>query len=340
MKQCPYCYKLIEETTEITTNTNKKENDIMNNNKTFTVEELVKAITMAVNVVNNPVEKVTTTVPTEDKNHWATTSKFYGQEICGIIYNPYLFSRFVPARYMKMMQRTKFNNYNVNAVIAFNYDEEYAIKVVKKEVNKLAMLEKRDKVTFEDRKWLYEINLVKQIIKEYIDECIKYIDRAKVIRRNKINYKNIKGVGCIPCGDFIETIQNHKIVTILEESTELIALKKELTDFAKNIQNCKTYAQISNQLATFKIIKLKCKPTKSFIEAYKRRGAYETLKYLVAFGNCSFKGYAKGKDSLIAVMNYVKEKEAYQLHAALKECIEENQFDIFNPVFDERNVNK
>ena len=237
-----------------------------------------------------------------------------------------------------MMQGTAndWNQYNVSKVIRKSYDETYAIEVVKKEVNKLAMLQKRDKVAFEDRKWLYEINLVKRIIKEYILECTKYIDEAPIKRQNKVNYKSIKGRGYVPCGEMVEKIVKHKIVTVLEESAELVTLKKELNDFANDIQSCNTYAEMSNLLANFKIIKLKSEPTNSFIEAYKRRGAYETLKYLVAFGDCSFKGHTKGVDSLNAVMNYVRNKEAYQLHAALKECIKDNNFDIFNPIFNER----
>lgn len=91
-------------------------------------------------------------------------SCFFGQLMeDGHIFNPYIHRRFLPARFKQMCM---YGN-NVKQSIAL-YSWSYVFKVMRDEVHKLALLEKADRVAFEERSAIFTVSDIKITIFHYL----------------------------------------------------------------------------------------------------------------------------------------------------------------------------
>ena len=320
---------------------NDKEIETMNNmngmnNGMFDMEMLAKMVAAQLSgqgvqsqtVVNNApkvdVSKLNDSTNV-DKNHWAENSKFYGKEICGYAYNPYMIRRFLPSQFNQLI--TKYNG-NVHKAITVEYPYMYSVKYTLEEVRKLVMLQKRDKIAFDERKYVFTLNQCKRIFTEYVDAVMQHLvdERNEFAMHNKVGkeYRDgIKGFGWMTVGVVAEKIENHKVVKYIELSDEYKRVLDSLHDLKDKIQKCWSYKDLYETMPIAKnLIKIPAEHKKSrdFIDCFIKAGSYYTLKQQLMFdNNVYFKGY-NGRSAVIMLRDYLNKGYAgYKIYAMLKE---------------------
>lgn len=262
----------------------------------------------------------------EDKNGWAKNSQFYGKEICGYAYNPYMIRRFLPAQFLGLME--KYNN-NVHKGITEEYTYMYSIKYTIEEVRKLMMLQQRDQIAFDERNKVFTIFDCRNIFADYIDKVIKnildQIDDFVDHNRPGKEFKNgIKGYGFFSWGTVEETIINHKVVKVFNKSEDLKRVIKNLENMENFIMHTYSYKVLYETMKGMKLIKLpkETKKSRIFMDCFIKAGAYYTLKQMLMFDDTvEFKGL-KGRPAVEKLrwhLNYGN--EGYVFYAMLKEVM-------------------
>ena len=263
-----------------------------------------------------------------DRNHWAENSQFYGKEICGYAYNPYMIRRFLPAQFEQLMKKY---SYNVHKGITKEYPYMYSIKYTLEEVRKLAMLEKRDQIAFDERKMIFSINQCRIIFVQYINAVINHLweDAQKFVDTNNVGkeyWTGIKGYGWVYCGKVGEMILNHKVVKVLETSDKFKEILKHLKDLKEKIKNQyrSSYADLYKWMSEKPLINVpaETKKSKDFMDCFIKAGAYYTLKQKLMFDNrVSFKGRT-GREAVDYLRFFLnKRTEGYVIYAMLKEVL-------------------
>lgn len=262
----------------------------------------------------------------KDKNGWAKNSQFYGKEICGYAYNPYMIRRFLPAQFLGLME--KYNN-NVHKGITEEYTYMYSIEYTIEEVRKLVMLQQRDQIAFDERSKVFTIFDCRNIFADYIDEVIKnildQIDDFVDHNRPGKEFKNgIKGYGFFSWGTVKETIINHKVVKVFNKSEDLKRVIKNLENMENFIMHTYSYKVLYETMKGMKLIKLpkETKKSRIFMDCFIKAGAYYTLKQMLMFDDTvEFKGL-KGRPAVEKLrwhLNYGN--EGYVFYAMLKEVM-------------------
>ena len=326
--------------TENNNNVEKKENKTMNNNMNgtngFDMEALAKMVAAQLSgqsiqtqtVVQN-AQKVDVSQLNNsgviDRNHWAENSQFYGKEICGYAYNPYMIRRFLPAQFNQLIK--KYNG-NVHKAITVEYPYMYSVKYTLEEIRKLAMLQKRDKIAFDERKYVFTLKQCKKILIDYINAVIEHLNSEvnEFVTYNKVGREyrcGIKGFGWMKAGVVEEKIEHHKVVKYLEKSDELKRVFDYLNDLKKKIDCCWSYKDLYENMPIAKnLIKVPAKHKKSvdFMDCFIKAGSYYTLKQQLMFNeNINFKGFY-GRSAVIKLRDFLERGyEGYKIYAMLKE---------------------
>ena len=277
-------------------NVEKQENKTMNNNMNgmngFDMEALAKMVAAQLSGQNVQTQTVVQNAPKVDvsnlkdcevdRNHWAENSQFYGKEICGYAYNPYMIRRFLPAQFNQLIE--KYNG-NVHKAITTEYPYMYSIKYTLEEVRKLAMLQKRDKIAYDERRYVFTINQCKKIFVEYINAVIEHLEKEvnEFVRYNKVGKEyacGIKGFGWINAGVVAEKIENHKVVKYLEMTDEFKNVFNYLGDMKSRVERCWTYKELYKIMSAKDLIKVPAEHKKSsdFMDCFIKAGSYYTLK--------------------------------------------------------------
>lgn len=278
---------------------------------------------------------------------YAENSSLYGKIMNdGYVFNPYLHRRWLPVQYMKMLEKSEKDNMNVNPIIR-GFGANYSLKVTKDEIARLAILEKNDKETFNERKQFYTLQDCKDILVNYCEQCIKYCKNIPVTSfdlkydnpDNRSNFTMwVLGKYTTVSVESVKYVQkdtpNEKI---LKESKRYKATDRiyEFCYVIKNIMDCTTYAALNNLIHNHKFYIVPNQTVcDTFVECYKKSGAYYTLAELITFNNCRFYDFK----TPVEAMNFLKNQlsygiKAYQFHAMLKECLAQNHFNM-TMVFD------
>lgn len=332
------------------TNTQKEEEKNMSNNTNmgnFDMDTLARMVAEKIVMgdinSNKSSHQLNQTIPTqknysaksnvnvtsgkEDKNGWAKNSQFYGKEICGYAYNPYMIRRFLPAQFLGLME--KYNN-NVHKGITEEYTYMYSIEYTLEEVRKLVMLQQRDQIAFDERSKVFTIIDCRNIFADYIDKVIKniwdQIDDFVDHNRPGKEFKNgIKGYGFFSWGTVKETIINHKVVKVFNKSEDLKRVIKNLENMENFIMHTYSYKVLYETMKGMKLIKLpkETKKSRIFMDCFIKAGAYYTLKQMLMFDDTvEFKGL-KGRPAVEKLrwhLNYGN--EGYIFYAMLKEVMD------------------
>ena len=323
-------------TNNTTNKVEKKENVIMNNMNGFDMETLARMVAAQLSgqnvqaqtvVKNSPNVNVTKLNNSDelDRNHWAENSQFYGKEICGYAYNPYMIRRFLPSQFNQLIE--KYDG-NVHRAITKEYPYMYSVKYTIEEVRKLAMLEKRDNIAFDERKYVFELRKCKNILIKYVEdaitnlenECNKYALYNKV---GKVYRCGIKGFGWINAGVVSEKIVNHRVVKYLKKSDEFKKAIDSLNDLKKEIEQAWGYKDLYNAMPeTKKLIKVPehYKKSKDFMDCFIKAGSYYTLKQQLMFDSSVYFKGSYGRAAVAKLRNYLEMGyEGYKIYAMLKE---------------------
>jgi hypothetical protein len=316
-------------------NVEKKEINTMNNMNGmngFDMDMLAKMV--AAQLSGQNVQTVTQNIPKvdvtkldnceTDQNHWAENSQFYGKEICGYAYNPYMIRRFLPAQFNQLIE--KYDG-NVHRGITKEYAYMYSITYTLEEVRKLAMLQKRDKIAFDERKYVFTINQCKRIFEEYIDNAITHLNNEanKFARYNKVGkeyYCGIKGFGWMKTGVVAERIENHRVVKYLEMTDNFKRVFDYLIDLKEKVGRCWKYKDLYRIMSAKDLIKVPAETKKSsdFMDCFIKAGSYYTLKQQLMFDNTVYFKGNFGRVAVIELRKYLERGyEGYKIYAMLKE---------------------
>ena len=321
-----------------TNNIEKKENEIMNDMNGmngFDMEMLAKMVAAQLSGQNVQTQTVTQNITKvditklndceKDRNHWAENSQFYGKEICGYAYNPYMIRRFLPSQFNQLIN--KYNG-NVHRGITVEYPYMYSVKYTLEEVRKLAMLQKRDKIAFDERKYVFTLKQCKKIFTDYINAVIEHLNKEanEFVIYNKVGKEygcGIKGFGWVKAGVVAEKIEHHKVVKYLEKSDEFKRVFDNLNDLKEKIEWSWSYKDLYETMPTAKnLIKIPTEHKKSadFMDCFIKAGSYYTLKQQLMFdNNISFKG-DYGREAVKRLRYYLeRDYEGYKIYAMLKE---------------------
>ena len=332
-------------TEEITskTTTQKEEVKGMNNmNNGFDMETLAKMVATMINNGNattvetktNVFDQVKTTKTTyanvtdgvADKNGWAKTSKYYGKEICGYAFNPYMIRFKLQQQFEELMSEAE--DLNVHGLIAKKYPYMYSVEYTIEEVRKLAMLKKRSKIAYDERSKTFDLYSCKEILAEYVENAIREVN----LRINKEVMKtasgkeikgNLRGYGYFTWGTVCEKIEKHRIVKYLEYSEELKAVFFNLEELEKQILRCWSYKELFEAMPS-KLIKVneKVKKSRAFMNCFIKAGAYYTLKQTLMFDDTVEFKKMHGREAVETLRNYLNRKdvEGYVFYAFLKKA--------------------
>lgn len=308
---------------------NNKENNAMKN--TINIEELSKAVAQA---ITREVEEIKNPRVNYYGGQWAKNSKYYGTEICGYVYNPYMVRRFVPRQFMDMYRRSR--RENMNEQIKWNITYKDMLTFLTEECKTLELLEKRDQIAFDERSAFYTVNVIKRSVMEYITTLDKFI-RKSVEGMDESRTVNIGGL-------ITKVIVEEKIVCHTYIRTVTPAICDELGRLAGEIHHSYTYKQLNKVIAKIPVVSIPREYIihysygagkyihtynpigytlpKEFIEAYKKTGAYYTLKDKIMFNDWRFEG-KKGREAVAILRGYINE-EGYVLYAKFKEAFRIN----------------
>lgn len=270
----------------------------------------------------------------EQKPDWAKNSRYYGTDICGYAYNPYTVRRWITAQFLELM-----NNYDlmIEDGIRHEYNYMYSIDYIVKEAKKMAMLERRDPVAFEERKWFWTPKDMANILNDYVRniECYVWAELEKYPKATSINLPGTyERVSVYPATE--DKIENETLYYRMPHP-DYTRFIKNCDTITENLRMAVTYDDMAEIASTIRRVKLPgewnyksnswegFKFHKAFIEGFKKSGAYYTLKNLAMFEDFSINGF-KGRKAVIYLENLLGiGYKAFQFYALLKKSISINE---------------
>lgn len=290
------------------------------------------------------------------ENNWAKTSGLYGKEICGYIYNPYLVRRFVPKQYMELV--SKYGWSGVNKAIREEWSVNDCVKYMIEECEKLSMLQKRDKIAFDERKKFWSYVDTRTIFIDYLGKVEEFIDKR--IRESLLSYSypttiwvQIKGYGSIKVSSNFELNRyGDKIMTYTVDDPILDDVVRAMDKIMEvYIYDADPYAKFATIMKNIKLVRLPhhCrekyemsytrggipagykrkvidvpggyKICQEFLDGFKKTGAFYTLKDKLMFEGYEMDDY-KGRRAVYELVKLLNDgTPGYVFHAKLRDMI-------------------
>lgn len=304
-------------------NSTEERETMVNQNQTFTMEQLAQAVAGYMSGEQTPAPVV--------RNGRAMTSKFFDKVMeDGNTYNPYLVRRWLPSQFIRLMKRY---DGNVTKAIRKSYDWKYVIQWLGTECEKLAWLSRHDNVAYMERRNFLKLIDVVGIIEDYAQCVSDYLDRlerwsdadAKGNVKVKIPY-----YGTVNAGKRKQVISNGRIKEVLVPSSDWIYLKENIKSITDSYNW--SYRDFANRLKGMtRIIKPDAPVSRKFIDVFEKAGAYYTLKNLILFEGCLFSsddGKATNAKESAEMLYKVIGIEGYKIYAILKKTIADNHYTI------------
>lgn len=289
--------------------------------------------------------------------HDATNSKWYNAVLQnGEVWTPYTCRRFLPTQYLRLMQSAN----SIDAAIARSYSMRDMFRLLENEIENLIFMEKHWRSAYAERSLFLPVDTVREILGQYLDGLYENVnDRAKCTFSKKRGeyWRRIQGVGDVTLwtekttssdGDFGAFSKT----TSVEPSDWLLELNAKIELARTKLRKCCDYGDMLTlvrkhmpkvSMGVFKDSEGLYRNwlPKAWKEAFKRQGAYYTLKSLVMNRHVQYTtetgSWRKkvttmadtprdGLDSLKGLLT--SDAPAYVIHAILKKSIEASRFDI------------
>lgn len=207
----------------------------------------------------------------EENSLLGRNSQFYGQVMVdGFLFNPMIHRRFIAKQFRELVRR--YGAYNLHEAVKKTYNWKYAIDMVRKEVHKLAMLERHDKQAFAERSQFFTIAAVSRFIFDYVCAVKENIDKAvsSVPSTKSLVYTC---VGCIDRKNIRPTKHRFDVLyTAVSNSGSYAELDAILEDFA--------FCELNRHMTL----------QENFIKPFLESGAYYTMKHAIMFEGKTFHG--------------------------------------------------
>mgnify|MGYP004502925557 CR=1 FL=1 len=258
-------------------------------------------------------------------------SKYYGLQIDGYVWDPYIDARWLPSQYIGWMKR-----YSENTMKAIRAEVPYmkSVRFTAETVRKMVLLYKRDKEAFGIEVHFFGLSVCKEILLDYADTVEAYLRdyTDKFIEKHnvgsKVVFKNIL------LGSVSEEIENHKVVKVLDSSSELNLIMEKIREFRNDVAKCMSFEELDKEIQSFKFLTIPAsfdrKKIPEFVHAFQKRGAWKTLAYLVRFEGYGIRNREEkvlyGKEAYTYLLGALKSDmyPGYVYHAVLKKALHEN----------------
>lgn len=218
----------------------------------------------------------------QNKHGFAQNSRFYEQVMAdGHLFNPYIHRRYIAAQFRRLIQ--VHGCQWIKQGVASSYTWDYAVDILRKEVHRLANLEKYDRSGFAERSQFFTQKRCAQFLNDYAEAVSQYIDKA---------------MGCRDRA-FIPGCKR----TLLKSNVR--PMKYRFTKLGEQAGECKNYRQLDVLLDQFEWLPLPkelCLPD-SFVEPFVESGAYYTMKHHIMFEGLRIWGHSQ-PDSLASLRNF------------------------------------
>ena len=237
------------------------------------------------------------------------------------INNDNLHRRWVMAQWFR-----QYNNPKGYAYAVSQLTQRYQWKMIDKELETLAKLEKKDPDYFAERTVFFNINNIADMMLEYEQDLKNKVEHAKIRHCHGVPYIKIGGT------DIFTADMDKKVYKPLRKA--IVDFRKVSTYQAALSQ----YRWIKNQFIS-RYRSDRSKAGKTFLEAYKASGAYYTLQNMVLYHNCSIREYNRMTNSFVdrsycgsQAYAYMKsllpeyKNEGYRWTGMVRQCIKDNDF--------------
>lgn len=285
-------------------------------------------------------------------------SRFYNTVLAnGELWNPYTFRRWLPRQYLAHM--AAFDNC-VDRAYGRTISSRKMLKFLADECEKLAYIENRYRIQFEERRKFLTIEDVRCIVRSYVRHGIERLDNrslcveGKKTKKGQILYSDILDGRMkemwvhevidtdMPHGE-THTVSGWKKSELNAEATEALQTAMTMANVAE------TYTGIREAVLHLPVLHIKSHDSSGaestwlpsrFKEMYKKTGAYYTLKSLIVSGHIVFHDepglymhrhvdtcpFPVGSEkacrwSLDKLLSCI-DREGYELHAILKRSME------------------
>lgn len=334
--------------TERTTSNNTNGTSTMENISTIDMNAFADLVAQRVKANTASASRAKQTV---DGGNFALTSKYYGKEICGQMYSPFLVPRFLEKQYKEMMEGYENMNDAVRAEVSYMESIYFMID----ECHRLSYM---DSIAFDERRKFWSVKDVQNIFIGYFTNLKDCIDKEKddVIERiheknRKVTYFKFRNMKYPAHIGFVNG--KRKNGSVFSKATLVVEWKydKLIEDSIARLKTCMTYGDLYKYMSLVRndLVKLDSLYTKKylgngkftskyndkgylldpmFVEGYKKKGAFYTLCNMIRFSHANVYEYESNRGSSPRVLSgrdaidYVRSKldsyQAYQYHAMLK----------------------
>lgn len=295
--------------------------------------------------------------PRRYRLHDVTASKWYNAVLQnGEVWTPYTCRRFLPAQYLRLMQSAS----SIDAAIARSYSMRDMFRLLEDELGNLVFMKTHWRSAYAERSKFLPMDTVREIFRQYLDGLYENInDRAKCTfnKRRGTYWRRIQGVGDVTL--WTKSTKNatgengfSSELTTIDPSDWLLKLNAKIELAREKLRKCCDYEGALEflrdhmprvSMGVFRDSEGMYRNwlPKAWKEAFKRQGAYYTLKSLVMNRHVQYTtelGSWRKKVTTMADtprdgLNSLKkllesEAPAYIIHAILKKSIEASRFDI------------
>lgn len=331
--------------------TEKEENTMT---QTVTMDKIIDMMT---ELKNQQTKDVVSSFTKEDEakfGKFGKASKFYGTELCGFMYNPFMVRRFIPKQFRELMHQD--SKHNVDKGIKRTVSLMDSVYYIIEECHKLSYM---DDIAYQERSLFWKVSDVKKILLDYLDKVQIYIDQAKkrVVKITETTdehgiTKKAKRVKYIKFQNkkydaHIDLAYNNETSTakIIKNVVVNWDVENNLAELKRKIISCHSYKELWHLMETNKKSLIKLPKSykvirdsfngdynlekisenkmftlsKEFLLGYKLSGAYYTLKDEIMFGNKTYHDLT-GRDALCLLRNNLENgKEAHEFYGELKD---------------------
>lgn len=239
----------------------------------------------------------------------------------GYVRNTKLHRRFIMAQTFHMLNYKsydgKFEGYTDYLNLMYSYD--YTFKMMLEEVRVLGKLEEKDKESFEERSHFFTKAVVVDVLCDYVEKLMDYVDKLPTRKCKGVPYKRIKGTNV-----FVDDL-NKKVYQPFKDKIRKVVIAWNYT---------KMYHALKDFMDDMIQLPYDTPKSKAWVEAFKGEGAYYTLLNLCRFHGCGIYTSKYGVIyNVIDAEKFLKEKldeyqgEGYRMLALLKKVIKDNDFN-------------
>lgn len=226
-------------------------------------------------------------------NGFGKKSKYYGLNIDGYVWDPYIDARFLPSKYLSWME-----SYGGDTSRAIRNEVSYsrAVEFTAETVKKLCLLKKKDPDAYRIEQMFFPLGICKQIFADYATKVmVDYLSlRGNRLAEHcklgesvylKINGKSMRLGECYEKVDF--QAEPPRKQRYLRWSDDMKAIHQASEHLVEDVQEAQTYEELNKVITKCHLIRIprrdEPKLPAAFVHAFKKRGAWKTVAYLVRF---------------------------------------------------------